>query len=260
MPGVVDPTQLGREVAATVGEAEFQAAGKAFECARQDQREDRQVGLRGHAYQPLEHVLRHALARHHVPRVHEHRDVFVGAVVEESHEPGIVEVAVADMVADVHPDVARVPGPADLGARGIDVLERRLAERSEAGRIVGAHLRRPVVDEPRPRNGRGHRRVVAEQDRCRGDHLDGHTVLVHRGQAGRRIPQRRSDRPELGVGDHDEAGAVAVVAQPRRVVLAEEGTIGPGDLGKEVRVYVDLHDLPGCTAPQFEHVRASVSA
>jgi hypothetical protein len=105
-PRIVDPRQLSGEVATTVREAQLQVHRQPLERAGQDQRHDREVGLRRHSHEPGQHVLRHAVGRHRVPRVHEDRDAVVGAVVEESQQRGIVEVASVDVVADVDADVS----------------------------------------------------------------------------------------------------------------------------------------------------------
>ena len=61
----------------------------------------------------------------------EHRRPDVGAVAEEVDDAVVVEVALADVVADLDAGVPGGEAAIELGARLIGVLERHLAERDQ---------------------------------------------------------------------------------------------------------------------------------
>ena len=63
----------------------------------------RELRFRRHANGPRHHVLRHSILPQHVPGMHQHGRAFIGAVLQKSHDAGIVEILVANMIADLHP-------------------------------------------------------------------------------------------------------------------------------------------------------------
>ena len=54
-----------------------------------------------------------------------------GAVLQEGDDAGVVEIAVADVVADLDAAMAAGKAAIELGAGGVGVLQRHLAERQQ---------------------------------------------------------------------------------------------------------------------------------
>ena len=115
-------------------------SGDPVEHPAEDHGQDRQVGLGGHADQPLGHPAVAAGATSGMSHGWTNTGAPDGrAVLEERDHALVVEVTVADVVADLD---ARVPGgqaPVQLRAGRVGVLQRHLAERHAAG---PAHRRR----------------------------------------------------------------------------------------------------------------------
>ena len=152
--------------------------GQAIEGAAEDERRHCELRLRRHGDRPRHHVIRHAILRHHVPGMHQHRSTDVGTVVQESNDAGIVEVLRADMVADLYANVPGLHASAHLGAGGIDVLQRHLTKRLEAAIGATAHFQRSIVEDARNFQRLLRRPVVRKQHRRCGDHLQVYALPV----------------------------------------------------------------------------------
>src|SRR5256885_12704976 len=131
LPGILQSTQQNREASTAVGKTNTQLRRQFIERSAEDHRNDSELRLRGHADGPGHHVLRHAVCAKHVPGMHEHRCALIGAMVQKGDDAGIVEILLADMIANLHAEVSRAYAPAQLLAGCINVLQRNLAERFE---------------------------------------------------------------------------------------------------------------------------------
>ena len=106
VPGVLESPEPVGEGTAAVGEADPEVRADPIESAAEDHGEDRQLGLRGHAHEPLGHPAVGARAGRHVPGMDEHRHADARTVLEEGDDAGVVEIAVSDVVADLDAEVA----------------------------------------------------------------------------------------------------------------------------------------------------------
>ncbi|CAB3711302.1 Uncharacterised protein [Achromobacter denitrificans] len=265
-PGVVHAPEQEGEAAAAMRKAQLQAARDAFEGARQDQRQDAELGFRRHGDQPGQHPSLHAAVGHHVPGMDQHGDVVARAMNQELHQGFVVQVAGADVVADLHAQMAGRARARRFAAGQVQVLQRHLRQRLQARRRVGAVFERQVVHARGP-VGRGLRGIaVAEHDGGGAQDLHVHAVPIHLPQPQARVPERGVHRAEGLVAGHDlAAGAVAFRAQPGRVDGVERGGFLPRDRREEVRMHVDFLDhsgagaspLPGWIAPQAGQRRFS---
>src|SRR5438067_1164972 len=102
VPAVIETAQRERKGAAAVREADPEPR-QALEHAAEDQRGDRERGLKGIADDEREVVLRQPLLpREGRGRVDEHRDAHRRARLEEGKQRRIIEVAAARARADLH--------------------------------------------------------------------------------------------------------------------------------------------------------------
>lgn len=242
----------------------------ALERAGQDQRQDAELRFRRHRHQPRQHPLFHAWRAHHVPRVHQYGNAFVGAVDEEGDQAFVVEVAVAEVVADLHADMASSLGARGFAAGRVDILQRHLGQRLEPRGAVRAEFQRVVVHALRP----GHRdvcRIAVAEHHGRGAHeLDVDAAAVHFLDAARGVPQRGVDRAEWLVAGHDHGRVRAIGLQPGRGDGVKRRGLLAGD-GRE-EVAVDIHYAvgahsgsllagaearPGCTVPHCPQRRSA---
>lgn len=234
----------------------------------------------GHAREPGQHVPGEPRPGRQVPGVDQDGRVLFGAVGEKLDQRAVVEVVIAEVVADVDAAEALSHGVADHRTGGFGVLEGHLAERGQPVRGVRGVSQQMRVDRPAPLDGALGFEVVAEQHGGTGQHLDVHAEPVQVGDTLRRVPQGAAHRPVLGGTGHHHAGARSVRgAQPGAVVGAgEQSGFGAPDLREDVGVHVDDghapasssrrvrgrsrsgQSRPGCTAAQWGQVRAAVSA
>ena len=175
--------------------------------------------------------------------------------------PGSSRFFGPDMVADLHADMPGLHASRQLGAGGIDVLQRHLAKRLQPPISAAAHFQRSIVKDLR-------------NFQCLfGRPVDTKTApawrrsLADRRPAGPDSSSRTAgsqhdllDAAELAVAQHDHAFPAAQVLEPGPVRRAEaRREIGPR-FGKEMGMDVDgrhAYDLPGWTVPQFLHRRSS---
>ena len=222
------------------------SARKPVERAAEDHPVQRQLGLGRHGHRPPEHPLLEPAPTEHVPRVDEDGRAQRRAVAEERDQAVVVEVAIADVVADLH---ALHPGshrPLQLPAGQVGVLQRHLADRDQPPAAASAQLQQCVVEDA----GALHRLLggaaVGEQHRGRRDHLHVDAVAVHVGKAHGGIPAGRRDRAERRAAEHHRRFVRTVTAQPRPIRRAEAlGEVGPR-LGEEVGVEVDDGHTASC--------------
>ena len=119
------------------------SSGTRSKHAAEDQRQHRQVGLGGHAGQPVGHPPVQPRPGRHVPRVHEDRRARPARSAGGTCTiAGVVEVAVADVVADLDADVPGGQAAVQLGAGRVRVLQRHLAERHQPVRRPAAQISR----------------------------------------------------------------------------------------------------------------------
>ena len=122
-----------------MGKANPQAVREAIERAALDHGH-KQLRFRRHANRPGHHVFGHAVAGHHVPRIHKHSSAHIGAMVQESNHAGFVEVFQADVIPNLDAKVAGLHRAADLPTGGVDILQRRPAQRFHASVAAAAEL------------------------------------------------------------------------------------------------------------------------
>src|SRR5271170_6792852 len=116
LPGVLQAAEKKRKAAAAMRETDAQARGQAIERAADDQRHERELRFRGHAYGPRHHVFGHALRGHHVPGMNEDSGALVGAMVKKRDDSRIVEIFVAHVIADLHTEMAGAHAAGEFGA------------------------------------------------------------------------------------------------------------------------------------------------
>ena len=239
VPGVVEAAEPVREAAPAVGEADPQRWRHGVEHPAEDHGQHRQMRLGRHPRQPAGHPAVVTRAGGHVPRVHEHRCANVGAVLEELHGAGVVEITLTDVVADLDPSVPGGQAAVELGAGGVGVLERNLAERDQPVAPGGDALQGEVVEDLGHLDRLAGRPLVAEEQRRRRHNLTVDAVVVHVDEPVGGIPACRADRSELGVADHDHRRPLGLQAQPRPAIAArDDGEVRP-TAGNDVRVHVD---------------------
>jgi hypothetical protein len=146
-------------------------------------------------------------------------------VLEERDDARVVEVAVADVVADLDAAVPGLDGPVELAAGGVGVLQRHLAERDEPLRCLGRDLQREVVEDRRGGGGGVRGLVVGEEDGGGGEHLPVDAVAVHRREPHVGVPRVVGDAAERPVAQHDRRLGRPV--DPQRRLVARAGQRGP---------------------------------
>ncbi len=137
---------------------------------------------------PTEAPLRHA---HHVPRVDEDGEIGLDRRGPERLVRRIVELADADVAADL--DAAQAFGGDALElARGeVGILQRDRAQAHEAARMA-LHARGDVgVEEAAELERVGRRRAVREEHRHGREHLNVDAVPIHVAQASVVVPEVR---------------------------------------------------------------------
>src|SRR4029077_16924109 len=102
MPRILQSSQTKSKASATVGEADTKCSRQLVKSSTQNHRHDGKVGLSRHPYRPRHHVVRHAVAAQHVPGMNQHSSAFIGTVMQEGHDAGIVQIFLADMASDLH--------------------------------------------------------------------------------------------------------------------------------------------------------------
>jgi len=124
-------------------------------------------------------------------------------VLEERDDARVVEIAVADVVADLDPAVPGRHGPVELAAGGVGVLQRHLAERDEPVRRLRGDLQREVVEDRGGARGGVRGLVVGEEDRGGGEHLPVDAAPVHRREPHVGVPRVVGDAAERPLAQHD---------------------------------------------------------
>ena len=136
------------------------------EGSAQNHRDNAELRFRGHADGPGHHVFRHALRRQHVPRMHQHGRAFIRAMMQKRHDAGIVEIFLANMVADLHAEMARPHASRKFLACGIDILQRNLAQRLQPAFALRAKLQRGVIEQVRAIERMFNGTIVGKQHRA----------------------------------------------------------------------------------------------
>src|SRR5437879_5206674 len=115
------------------------------EGTTQNHRNNAELCLRRHAHCPRHHVFRHPGLAEHVPWMHQHRRAFSGTIVKESHDAGIIEVLLSDVIADLHAQVPCSHAPAQLLTCSVHVLQRHLAQRLQPSLPLSAQFQCCVI-------------------------------------------------------------------------------------------------------------------
>src|SRR5258708_12601651 len=105
MPGVLQTAKQEGETPAAVREANAECTRQPVKRAAQNQRHHRQLRLCWHANGPRHHVFRHTIGAEHIPRMDKHRRTFVRAVMQKSHNAGVVQIPVPNVLADLYSDM-----------------------------------------------------------------------------------------------------------------------------------------------------------
>src|SRR5712692_4408972 len=103
--------------------------------------------------------------------MHEYRRAFIGAVAEEGHNAGIVQIPASNMVADLHPDVSSSHASAELFACCVSILQGHLTKRFQPALSFGAKFKRRIVEQLRAIERVLHRPLIREQHRSSRDNL-----------------------------------------------------------------------------------------
>ncbi len=85
----------------------------------------------------------------HVPGMNQHRRAFVRAVMQEGHDAGIIEILLANVIADLHSEMSRSHAAAQFLARRVNILQRNLAQRFQPALALRAQLQRSVIEQTR---------------------------------------------------------------------------------------------------------------
>ena len=92
--------------------------------------------------------------------------------------PGSSRFLLPDVIADLHADVPGLHASRQLGAGGVDVLQRHLAKRSQSALSLAAHFKRGVVEDARHLQRLFGRPMIGKQHGRRGDHLHVHALAL----------------------------------------------------------------------------------
>ena len=223
-----------------MGEADSQVGRQLVEAAAEDEGEDRQVGLRGHAGQPLSHPSVKPRRFRQVPRVDEYRHADRGAVLQEGDDACVIEVAVADVVADLDAEVAVHLASLDLPACGVGVLEGYLSKGKEPLGCGGTDLEREIVEDATYLVSLDRIPPVAEEHRRRGDDLHIDAVGIHVCQPAFGIPAVGFDATKLARAEHDHRVMLGFDSQPRPLATCRH-LIGRGEVWPAVRNVVGVN-------------------
>src|SRR6476659_8589072 len=136
-----------------------------------------------------------------------------GTVLQEGHDAFVVEVAVADVVADLNSHMTVADTAIKLGARLIGVLERYLAEREQPG-VRCRDLQPEVVEDPGDRRRFDGVSMVGEAHGCRRHYLETDIVDVHISETKLRVPRVGGDSPKLLGAQHNGGFLLVVYIKP----------------------------------------------
>src|SRR5258708_21980336 len=107
LPAILKSAEQKEEAPTAVSKTNTQSLRQLVESSAEDHCNNPELRLRGHANGPTHHVLRHAISAKHVPRMHQHRGSLIGTMMQESHDARIVEILVADVVANLYAKMTR---------------------------------------------------------------------------------------------------------------------------------------------------------
>ena len=184
----------------------------------------------------------------HVPGMNQHRRAFVRAMMQEGHDARIVEIFLANVIADLHSQMSGAHAPAQFLARRVNILQRNLAQRFQPALALRAQFQRRIVEQARAIQRVLHGTIVREQHRSGRENLHLDAVPVHFVEPHFGIPARRIDLAEESIAHHDVRFPGLGVLDPRPVGSAvARRQIRPG-AREEMIVDVDdwhVHCLPG---------------
>ena len=201
-------------------------------------------------------------------------------MLQEGDDACVIEVAVADVVADLDAEVAVHLASLDLPACGVGVLEGYLSKGKEPLGCGGTDLEREIVEDAAHLFSLDRIPAVAEEHRRRGDDLHIDAVGIHVCQPPLGIPAVGFDATKLVRAEHDRRVALGVDAEPRPLAFCRR-LIGRGEVWPAVRNVVGMnvdgeahgpagwcrgaghglgHPRPGCTAAHRPQVRRPVSS
>src|ERR1700721_4614272 len=129
LPRILESSQQERETSSAVREANSKFRRQLIDRPAENHRDNAKLCLCRHADSPRHHVLRHSLRRQHVPGMNQHGRAFLRAVMQEGHDPWIIEIFVSHVIADLHAKMASTHASAQFLARSVNILQRNLAKR-----------------------------------------------------------------------------------------------------------------------------------
>ena len=188
LPRILQSAKQERKTSAPVRETDAQCLRQPVKGAAQNHGHDAQLRFGGHAHRPRHHVIRHARLAQHVPRMHQNRHAFVRAVMQERHQPGIIQIFIANMIADLHAQMSTLLAARKFLAGHIDVLQRHLAQRFQSALSLRAQFKSRIVELPRAIQRMLRRTLIRKQYRGSGDHLHIYAIAIHILQSSLGIP------------------------------------------------------------------------
>jgi hypothetical protein len=209
------------------------------------------------------------LRGHHVPGMDEYGGAFVSAMVEEREDSRVIEIFIADVIADLHAEMPRTHAAGEFGAGGVNILQRNLAERAQPSFAASADFERRIIKHVGAIQRVPRFAVVGKKNGRSGNNLMIYVVTIHLLEADIRIPARRGDLPKHAIADHDRgfAGLGVLDLRPIRRAKArcelrprfrEEVSVNVGNwhsvFGSRTSPYF-FAGLPGWTSPQLGHTR-----
>ena len=109
-------------------ETDPQIGWQPVERATHNQRNQSELRLRRHGHGPRHHVFGHAWRSQHVPRVHQHCRAFRRTMAQKSQNSRIVQIFIANVIADLHSNMPGAHAAAQFRARCVDILQRNLTK------------------------------------------------------------------------------------------------------------------------------------
>ena len=200
--------------------------------------------------------------------MNEHCGALVGTMVKEGEYARVIEIFIADVIADLHAEMSGAHAASEFDARGINILQRNLAERAQSSFAASAELERRIIKQAGAVEGVLRFAVIGKKNRRGGNNLMIYAVAIHLLEADIRIPASRGDLPKNAVANHDRGFAGLGVFDPRPIGRAEARREVRPRFRNEVSVNVgDWHwffqlstryffaGFPGWVSPQFGHTR-----
>ena len=201
--------------------------------------------------------------------MNEHGGALISAMVEERYDSWVIEIFIANMIADLHAEMSGAHAASEFGAGGVNILQRNLAERAKSSFAASTDFERRIIKHAGTIQRVLRFAVVGKKNGRSGNNLMIYVVTIHLLEADIRIPARRGDLPKHAIADHDRGFAGLGVLDLRPIGCAEARSEVRPRFREEVSVNVGnwhfvfgsrsspyfFAGLPGWTSPQLGHTR-----